>query len=110
MPMTVRCGRGDPLTTDLSQQAKDLAAIIGQVVHPLEETLLQHRSKDLVKLTNASGVGIELEKFKPKKGRKDVDQLERHLLDSDRGLQRLQQTRSVVDVAASGLLRALPEP
>jgi hypothetical protein len=44
---------------DLFQHPQDLAGVVGQIVHPLEEALLQRRSKGLVKLADASGLGIQ---------------------------------------------------
>ena len=88
----MRVGRrgGNVAAADLFQQAQDLAAIVGQIVHPLEEALLQHRSKALVKLADASGFSIELEEFKSEQRREDVEERSRHLLFGDCGLEHLQ--------------------
>ena len=105
----VRGRRRSAAAPELLQQAQDLAAIVGQIVHPLEEVLLEHRSEGLVKLADPPGFGIELEELKSEERRKDVDERWRHLLFGDGGLEHLQETRFLLDVAAPGLLRALPE-
>jgi len=63
--MQVGRRRGNVLGADLFQQAQDLAAIVGQIVHSLEEALLQHRAKGLVELADAPGLGIVFEELEP---------------------------------------------
>src|SRR5262245_60166101 len=59
----VRWRRRSMAGPELFQEAQDLTAVVGQVVYPLEEALLEHRSEGLVELADAAGVGIELEEF-----------------------------------------------
>ena len=86
----VRRRRRSAAAPELLQQAQDLAAIVGQIVYPLEEALLEHRSEGLVKLANAPGFGIELEELESKERREDVDERWRHLLFGDSRLEHLQ--------------------
>lgn len=84
---------------DLLQQVQDLAAIVGQVVHALEEALLQCRTTRLVELADASGFGIEFEEFEAEQRREDVEELSRHLLFGDSRLEHLVvSTRSQVPI------------
>jgi hypothetical protein len=58
------CRLGHVARTELFEQAQNLAAIVGQVIDPFEEALLQRRPKGLVKLADAAGVGIEFERIR----------------------------------------------
>ena len=66
MPIGARLERMSAAGADLLERPQQLASVVGQIVNPLEEPLLEQRSEGFIEFADAPGFRIQLKKLEAK--------------------------------------------